>query len=237
MEMPFGWKALKLGFLGDVFVGIGAAVAAILISKIFQLRAEDAKSSVEQAKQVVPPLDMHLICSWFGFGILGGIAGMRLLDKASTDFLALEHKVEKLVNQQKEISVALNKGFYHLAKKQYAMAVSRFKEALSYDAKLTDAKFGLALARSYHDPKEHAEPVKLLTELIIAEPEFPDAHYNRACVMALNLDEYSDAQIEADLKHAFERDASLKVFAKDDTDFKLVAEKPWFKSLTDPQRS
>jgi tetratricopeptide (TPR) repeat protein len=216
VEMPFSWNPLKLGFIGDVLMGIGAAIIAIVFYNILPSAAPEPKAIV-----------LRDLCAYLGFGVAAGFTGIKILEKASGDFLALENKFDRKM----QIAELLSEARYLLATDKFDLAVERFKDVLKLEPNLLPAKYGYATARNFANPNDHKEPVAILTEVVTADPQFRNASYNRACIMALNKDEYRSDQIASDLREAFRLDSTTKKLAASDSDFDVIRNEKWFKDL------
>ena len=206
---------IKIGFLGDVIVGVGAASAAYaFFSGMFPNVAE--QSFIAMIK-------------FAGWGIVAGYAGIAVLDKASAELFRakaeelddktnrLNSKTTELEKQTKILKLVVESGNC-LAKKAFARAVETSKEALALDPQNEDARMNLALALSYCDPGNYAEPIRLLDELIQRNPKNARAYYNRACIKALNLPKFPVGDVVADLQKAVAIEDDYKTLVAGDDD-------------------
>lgn len=227
--VPFTGRKVKLGFLGDILIGIGTGLAIYAFNAVFP------SSSGEK----IQTPDVDVLLRFFGLGLIAGFAGVRILDKLAAEML--KQKVNDLetktaaqhaeVQKQLEIARLLSDGRDFYYKKLYKSAVEAYDKVLALEPESPKARVNKAAALNSLNPLNHQEPVQLINAALNTDPKVPFGYYNRACIKALNPSVYKTAEVLADLEKAIADDPSNKVLAADDPDFASVKDEPRFKSL------
>jgi len=227
--VPFTARKWNLGFLGDIFIGIGAGVAIYAFNAVFP------SSSSEK----IHAPDVDVLLRFFGLGLIAGFAGVRILDKLAAEML--KQKVNDLetktaaqyaeVQKQLEIARLLTDGRDFYYKKLYKSAVEAYDKVLVLDPQNPKARVNKAAALNSLDPLNHQEPVQLINAALSTDPKVPFGYYNRACIKALNPTAYKTAEVLDDLEKAITDDPSNKVLAAADPDLASVKNEPRFKEL------
>ena len=92
------------------------------------------------------------------------------------------------LKKQKDLQEALNEATFCIVNKRYMEANEAYQKALDLNPASNYAKIGVALSKSYLNPDDFTEPIKLLNEVIERDPINRRALYNRACLKALKPD-------------------------------------------------
>lgn len=260
-QFTFGTYSKELGSVGDLLVGMAAAVAIFAVAgSVFSLPDD---------KDIYTPMGFLKLVAW---GVLSGYLGTRLLDRVSSEVVqkiavkAAREEVKEAVAQnetvQQNIREAEQEVSQFLAKRDALTAQKDEKEA----AKLLDhavrkyelvlktepanAAAHIGLANTYSYKAEFratalqknagdmwAKAIDVAGALIKQDSQSSKAYYNRACYKALANDakKYSLADIVGDLKRAIEIDPNLKAYAQDDQDFVGLRGKKEFDELIPPK--
>lgn len=228
--LPRSGRIMHLGFVGDILIGIGAGLAIYAFNALFP------SSSSEN---VLKP-NVDILLRFFGLGLVAGFAGVRILDKLAAELLkqkvsALESKTAAQhaeLQRQLEIARLLTEGREFYYRNLYKSALEAYDKVLAVDPGNAKARVNKAAALNSVNPRDHQDPVRLINEALIADPKVPFAHYNRACIKALNLGTYTAEEALADLEKAIRDDPFNKELAKKDPDFDSVRNDQRFKDLT-----
>ncbi|MES2469977.1 MAG: hypothetical protein V4675_21985 [Verrucomicrobiota bacterium] len=201
LSLPHTDGRWSLGFIGDILIGVGSAIAAYALL-----------TNVLPPDKTAPDYAIRVA----GFGLATGFAGLKIMRKVSLDFLK-----EKQDSLSSDLTVVrlVERGRDELNKKRYASAVDTFEKALALSPHDIESKLLYATALSFKESSQHKRPVKLLKEVIASQPDNSKAHYNMACIMALNTPEYTMAEIFDSLEQAVALDTDYAMYAKGDPDW------------------
>jgi tetratricopeptide (TPR) repeat protein len=228
-------KALRLAFLGDIAIGIAAALVSYTLLGIIP--------NTQSQQQNKPTADTA--ARYIGLGIAAGYTGIKVLDRASIELLREKQKelsnslevVHGEVAKSATVNDLISEGRTSTLSGKYHLAIEIYKRTLEIDPTNSSAKLGLAVASNYLNSNDHVEPVKLINEVIQSDPNLAKAYYNRACIKALNQESYSTEEIMKDLKEAIRLDENYRQIAQTDDDFKSKGfrDTSVFKELVQPQ--
>lgn len=222
-------KRIKLGALGDIFIGFAAGIVILIL--------QDGHASGEQLTINPNPFSPHL----WAMGILAGVAGNRLLQGMSKAMLgrmmAEQEKLGNKVDQMDKIVEYIREGEKLLEQKEPAAAEKLFQKVLEIEPRHHLAH--LDLGKSYRHQADKAtngikkelmdKAISELTTAIEVSPRYDRAYYNRACYRAITG--ASVDSVIADLKTSIELFPPNKDFAKSDNDFNEVKSNPLFRNL------
>jgi len=218
LRLPFWSATLNLGCLGDVFVGVAAALVSYTFLGMLPTSGPVSTTNLSE----------EIALKFVGLGIAAGYAGIRILDRAALEMLRA--KQDQLA-QDVEVAKLLDAARDLKQKKHYKQAAELFERVLEIEPENEDGKIGFATASSYINEQDHALPIKILSEVVAKNPRAVEAFYNRACIKALNLGAYSKEDVLADLREAINIDGSYKHYAVTDIDFKKLVDTPEFQAI------
>jgi tetratricopeptide (TPR) repeat protein len=142
------------------------------------------------------------------------------------------YKVSKDLEHNRQLNEALRNGMYLRMNKRYLEAVHWYEKACIYDPNNTEAQIGLAVAKSYAEPNDLSEPLRILDRIIERGSDAAEAWYNRACIRCLSEPKWSKEQWLQDLKEALRLQPSLCEFVRRDEDFQRYWEDSEFLQVT-----
>jgi tetratricopeptide (TPR) repeat protein len=231
LSLPFVNRKVSLGFLGDLFIGVGASLSVQF--------AADALFGIHRNQG---PLEMVEYMKLIAIGVLAGVAGNRLLagmshallNKLMAEQEQLEDKVEKMEQKNQLIRLGEN----DLRESRYEAAVSVFQRLIKLDDKLEVAYIylGKALKRQACTMADLAQRGQLLQQAIdvvsrVIEINHTNdrALYNRGCYKCLAG--FAKDKILPDLSRAIEIFEPYKAIARADEDYKSLWADPDFINL------
>jgi tetratricopeptide (TPR) repeat protein len=214
LKIPLSGGNLKLGFIGDAFIGGIAALAAASIFATFNIDIE--------------PITAKRIFGLIAFGIVTGFTGERLLRRLSTQLLEkLQDRVGS-IERQAQCFERRMRGYELLEQKRLREAEVEFKEALKLEPADPLSLIGLGKVQVRVGAPEEA--IISLTRLLRFHPDNARAYYNRACYLCVSPNTLKQEVIK-DLTEAIRLQPEYARNAQTDKDFQSLWNDPDFMSL------
>lgn len=219
LKVPFSNKSIKMGFLGDIFVGIASSIAILFLAvPLLNLRLIDNQNYEDYLKLI--PL-----------GIISGFSGIRLLSGMSINLIEKITTIDKrieLVEIREKADSFLRHAEFLRTNKRFDQAFIFYKKALEINPNNELAAVGLA--KAFRQKKMWGKAIDALSSLIKLNPQAERAYYNRACYKNLS-NQYSKEVVLEDLNKAISLFDYYKSYSKEDEDFKNLYDDLDFKKL------
>ncbi len=129
-------------------------------------------------------------------------------------------KVSEELKRDRQIQEILREAMFFRTQKRFVEALTSYERALLYDPNLDEANIGIAVVKSYMDPINTLEPLRILDQVIERAPNSEKAFYNRACIRCLADSTYPKSIWLGDLRRAIQLRNQYRVCAPRDDDFK-----------------
>lgn len=217
VRVPFSGKLLEVGFVGDMIVGVGAAISIFFVAgPLFNL-----KFNIE--------MDAQAYLQIIALGIISGFTGIRLLSSMSDKLLEriseIDERIEH-VEKYDEISELLSQADY-LQQINPESSLIFYDKSLKIDPENESVLIGKA--KSLKRLNRFKEAITILTQVIENNPNAERAYYNRACYKALSP-QFDKNEVFVDLRKAISI-LNVEGFAYSDPDFKSLYDDPEFQKI------
>jgi tetratricopeptide (TPR) repeat protein len=212
-------RMVHLGFIGDIIIGVGAAIAVFLVLTNALNLAAGLKTDI----------------TILSISILAGFAGITILKGMSEEFAKkvtkqIQPRLDSLETQIKEgdkSTSIYSEAYAHWKAKSYTEALEDINDAIDINPGI--AKYYNLRAMVYRRLDRFDDAFNDLAQAVKIDPKYPLPYYNRACYKALKNKPVDE--IIADLKIAFGLKASLVEYSQKDEDLGSIRENKDFKAL------
>ncbi len=143
-------------------------------------------------------------------------------------------KLDEDRKRDKKLEESLRTGMYLRMNRRHVEAMQLYEKALYYDPTCVEAQIGLAVAKSYAEPDDLSEPIRMLDRVIESHPNEAEALYNRACRRCLAETAWPKEQWLKDLQEALRLHPPFYDYLRHDDDFKKYEKDPDFIRVTTP---
>ena len=246
--LPWGARRISLGFLGEVGVGVVAALSVLFLDLV----VFSGTLSGLGDKQ-----DREVALRLLALGAVAGYAGSRLLDSLSSELTKLTEEVGQLqfeAERSRQRTESLVKARMLIAEDKSNRALPILQALLKRHPQDSDilGDYGRALLnvaapasaeKSAYDVGRLQESIAVLSEAMALDPSDPDSAYNRACARNLHRraegrkSSYTKSMVIEDVERAVARDAECAVTAATDEDLREFWGDAQFKRLIAQQRA
>lgn len=221
----------RVGIIAAISAPLGFFVLALLIVEGFLGTVLVSAHETLQQSGVI-------LCIWQGVGmfVLVVVAVVILvwnkpenltLDKSGIiELQRIKQQVSDRLQRDSQVQEALREAMFYRTMKKHNEEIAACQKALSLDPNSVEAKIGLAVAKSYLDPKNLTESLNILDEVINDNQSSAKAFYNRACIRCL-ADRRKEDWLQ-DLKDAVKLWPPYRGFAQRDIDFDKFKSDPDF---------
>ncbi len=219
LKLPASNRDIRLGFVGDMFVGAIAAMAAAAMFTILNFTKLQNADGEDRLLGLI------------AFGIVSGFTGMRLLQLMSSQLLEkLQDRVGSVEKQTKCFDHRI-RGNELLDKGRLQEAEHEFLEALKQEPHDEQSLIGLAKVQFRVSDRKAA--ISTLNRLLLEHPDNARALYNRACYTCADPASRK-GDILTDLALAISLNPAYVRAAQRDKDFDRLRGDPEFDNLVPP---
>jgi tetratricopeptide (TPR) repeat protein len=214
LKYPFTEKKISLGFLGDIFLGAVASVAAY--TSIAVLAGHEIEASPDYYRLI-------------GIGIIAGYAGRPVLDSLKDQFVKKIGDQVNEVNAKTEVVKLLNIAIEDEKRNLFSNALESIEKALRWLPHDEDVL--LQKARIYKKLEDLGTAIRICNEVLEINRDSARAHFNLACYLYLTDPVTNLPDVLDHLKTAIRIDPLFKNNAKNDPDLNNLQENEEFKKI------
>lgn len=219
----WGGKRMKPGFIGDMVVGLTAAIAVFfLLGAVFIIDISAEATLQDQIKI----LSLAVIAGFSGNSLLNRLSN-NLLGSVSEKVNEMEGKLET-INRHQKAKEYLEQGIHLADNGDYTSAITFYNLALTEHPYYSKALCRKAMSLKRLDQVEEA--LALMEDLLKHDATDASAWYNKACYRLLLGHEKK--AVLADLRKSIEQLSWFKTLAKSDPDFTSLKDDTEFIALT-----
>jgi tetratricopeptide (TPR) repeat protein len=228
---PGNPKPIKIGFLGDIALGLGAGICSfIALAGIMGVNIT----------RFSPPEELLRLTA---LGIIAGFMGPSLLKSLTVTFQTFlvkqETQLEEAEERRREVEERMQKYSYCLRLVQigdafakwdeFEKAIAKYDEAIAYDPTYMDAILHKSFVYAEQGDTELNEDKKkekyraaaeLAEKAIGIDREYGRSYYNRACYLYLAYGEEKKGEVLENLRTAIKKNDMLAEMARYDPDLK-----------------